>query len=358
MYMYGLIGSGLDIDALEVVKEIEKKRKDGISDFVFYVNSDGGEVAQGSAIFNYLDRTDVNVTWVVDGIAASMMAVLITNPKHTVKAARHAKFMYHRVSGYVYGNSEEVRSGADMIDSFESTLVEMMSQRLNMSVEETRSKYFDGTDHWLSAEQAVNAGLCDEIINDGKPMKELKHITNARDAFNFYNNQIINLKQKDKKMENAKAFASALGIAETDDEQTVLNSVKNVVDERQGLRAQLEAEKAKNATLAEKMKQYEKGKVKSLVDSAIAAKKIGEDDRENYTKLAEKDYETTEQVLNRMKPVERIVNSIGNPAIPDTEKDWDFDKYHKSGRLENLKTNNPERYAELYKAKFGCDPKN
>ncbi len=358
MYMYGLIGRGLDIDANELVKEIEDKRKNGTNDFVFYVNSDGGEVAQGSAIFNYLDRTDVNVTWVVDGIAASMMAVLITNPKHTVKAARHAKFMYHRVSGYVYGNSEEVRSGADMIDSFESTLIEMMAQRLKLSVEETRSKYFDGTDHWLSAEQAVKAGLCDEIINDGKSIKELKHITNSRDAFNFYNNQIINLKQNETKMENAKAFASALGIAETDDEQAVLNSVKTVVNERQGLREQLEAEKAKNVALENRMKAYEESKVKSLIDSAIAAKKIGEDDRESYTKLAEKDYETTEQVLNKMKPVERIANKLGNPTVPDTEKDWDFDKYHKSGRLENLKTNNPDRYAELYRAKFGCDPKN
>lgn len=358
MYMYGLIGRGLDIDANELVKEIEDKRKNGTNDFVFYVNSDGGEVAQGSAIFNYLDRTDVNVTWVVDGIAASMMAVLITNPKHTVKAARHAKFMYHRVSGYVYGNSEEVRSGADMIDSFESTLIEMMAQRLKLSVEETRSKYFDGTDHWLSAEQAVKAGLCDEIINNGKSIKELKHITNSRDAFNFYNNQIINLKQNETKMENAKAFASALGIAETDDEQAVLNSVKTVVNERQGLREQLEAEKAKNVALENRMKAYEESKVKSLIDSAIAAKKIGEDDRESYTKLAEKDYETTEQVLNRMKSVERIAGKLGATTVSDTEKDWDFDKYHKSGRLENLKTNNPERYAELYKAKFGCDPKN
>ena len=95
IYMYGVIGAGLDIDANVVVGEMEKMRRGGIRNFRFYVNSEGGEVTQGSVLFNYLDRTDISVEWVVDGIAASMMAMLITNPKHKVKAAKYAGFMYH-----------------------------------------------------------------------------------------------------------------------------------------------------------------------------------------------------------------------------------------------------------------------
>ena len=62
IYMYGVIGSGLDIDANVVVAEIENLRKKGCRNFRFYVNSEGGEVIQGSALFNYLDRTDIEVT--------------------------------------------------------------------------------------------------------------------------------------------------------------------------------------------------------------------------------------------------------------------------------------------------------
>ena len=196
IYLYGIIGRGLDIDTNDLIRDIEEKRKDGVRSFTFYVNSDGGEVAQGSTLFNYLDRTDVDITWVVDGIAASMMAVLITNPKHHVKAARHAKFMYHRVCGYVYGNSDETRAAADMMDSFEKTLIEMTAARTGLTVEETRNRWFDGLDHWMSAEEAVKAGLCDEIVNTSMKIKELESITDARSAFNYYNNQIINLKQK------------------------------------------------------------------------------------------------------------------------------------------------------------------
>ncbi len=355
MYLYGIIGRGLDIDTNELIAAIEAKRKEGVRSFTFYVNSDGGEVAQGSALFNYLDRTDVDITWVVDGIAASMMAVLITNPKHRVKAARHAKFMYHRVSGYVYGNSDETRAAADMMDSFEKTLIEMTASRIGRTAEETRSLYFDGVDHWLSAEEAVQAGLCDEIVNTNMNIKELETVTDARSAFNYYNNQIINLKQQ--KMDE-KAFATALNISETSTEAEILESVRGVVNERATLRQQLQAEKDKVSNLENRLQEFEHGKVKNLIDAAVADKRIGEDDREAYTRLAEQDYENTEKILNRMKPVTRVKDSLETGKTPKEEDGWDWDKYHRSGKLENLKKNNPGRYAELYKAKFGCDPQN
>ena len=355
MYLYGIIGRGLDIDTNGLIATIEAKRKEGVRSFTFYVNSDGGEVAQGAALFNYLDRTDVDITWVVDGIAASMMAALITNPKHHVKAARHAKFMYHRVSGYVYGNSDETRAAADMMDSFEKTLIEMIALRTCKRAEEIRNLYFDGVDHWLSAEEAVQAHLCDEIIQTNMNIKELETVTDARSAFNYYNNQIINLKQQ--KMDE-KAFAAALNISETSTEAEMLESVRGVVNERATLRQQLQAEKEKVSNLENRLQEFERGKVKNLIDAAVADKRIGEDDREAYTRLAEQDYENTEKILNRMKPVTRVKDSLETGKTPKEEDGWDWDKYHRSGKLENLKKNNPGRYAELYKAKFGCDPQN
>ncbi len=356
IYLYGIIGRGLEIDTNVLIARLEESRKAGARKFTFYVNSDGGEVAQGSALFNYLDRTDVEVTWVVDGIAASMMAVLMTNPKHHVKAARYAKFMYHRVCGYVYGNSDETRAAADMMDNFEGTLVDMLASRTGLSKEEARSRYFDGVDHWLSAEDALREKLCDEIINTGRDIKEIESITNSRDAFNYYNNQIINLNKRE--MKDPKAFASALNINETDDESVVLGHVKTVVNERETLRQQLQAEQAKTTELENRVKAFEGAKVKNLIDGAIADKRIGEDDREAYTKLAEQDFDNTEKILNKMKPVGRIKDQLPKEGAKPEESGWDFDKYHQAGRLENLKKDNPDRYAELFKAKFGHEPQN
>ncbi len=359
IYLYGIIGRMMDIDTNVLIAEIEQKRKEGVKKFTFYVNSDGGEVAQGSALYNYLDRTDIEVTWVVDGIAASMMAVLMTNKKHKVCAAKHAKFMYHRVSGYTYGNSDEIRASAAMMDNFEGTLIEMMSERIGKSVEETRNAYFDGIDHWLSAEEAKQAGLCDEIITRNNQIKELKKITDARSAFNYYNNQIINLNKNNKIMDEVlKKVAGVLNMANST-EQEVLARVKALSEKEQTLQNSLQAEQKKNEELSAKIEAMEKSKVKNLIDAAIADKRIGEDDRATYTKLAEQDYENTEKVLNKLAAVPRVKAGLAQEEkLPKGEEKWGFDEYHRSGKLENLKKNNPERYEELFKAKFGFEPKN
>ena len=198
IYMYGVIGSGLDIDANVVVAEIENLRKKGCRNFRFYVNSEGGEVIQGSALFNYLDRTDIEVEWVVDGVAASMMAMLISNPKHKVKAAKYASFMYHRVQGSCYGNSDEVRNLAAMIDTFEKSLVDMMASRMKVDAASVKKEFFtDGLDHWMNAEEAMRRGLVDEIIS-GKNITSPKELVSSKDVFNFYNKQLINYKQNQK----------------------------------------------------------------------------------------------------------------------------------------------------------------
>ena len=98
--------------------------------------------------------------------------------------------------------------------------------------------------------------------------------------------------------------------------------------------------------------------MKTLIDRAIADKKFGEDEREDYTKLANSDFELAEKMIGRMQGVRPITDRLEGGEEPEEEKDWTFDDYHKKGRLENLKKNNPEKYNKVYKAKFGHAPQN
>ena len=314
IYLYGIIGAGLDIDTNKLTAEIEALRKEGTKKYVFYVNSDGGEVVQGNSLFNYLDRTDIDVTFIIDGIAASMMAMLITNPKHKVMAAKHAKFMYHRVQGYVYGNSAEVRAHADMIDTFESSLIEMMAARMGVDKEVVKSEFFnDGTDHWLSAEQAKQRGLVDEIIVNGKKLKEadLSVLTNKRDVFNYYKNEIINLKNNNK-MADKNLYALALGLTQDEDESKVINQIQNLVNEKKTLTTSLQAKDTEIANLQNRLVTFEKAKVTNLINQAIVEKKISEDERETYTALAEKDFESVEKIINKLSGVDSIAGKLNN----------------------------------------------
>lgn len=347
----------MDVDVLKLISDIEALKNEGCKNITFYVNSDGGDVAQGNALFSYLDRNDLNITWVVDGVAASMMAVLMTNPKHTVKAAKCAKFMYHRVQGYVYGNAEEVRAAADMIVTFEDSLVEMMATRMKCDVDSVRKEFFtDGIDHWMSAEQAVNRGLCDSIVSSYQ-LKEATDLSNARNVFNFYNNQITNLKTE-QKMKDSKKFATVLNMNESDveKEEILLAQVQGVVNERNNYKAKLEAKEAENQTLKSQIEAANQAKVKNLVDTAITNKKFGEDERETYTALANQDFSLAEKVIGKMQGVTNVKSDLeagADSKVPASEKDWKFDDYHKSGKLENLKKNNSERYKALCIEKFG-----
>lgn len=359
IYMYGVIGSGLDIDTNLVVAEIEKLRKQGCRNFRFYVNSEGGEVIQGSALFNYLDRTDIKVEWIVDGIAASMMAMLISNPKHKVKAARYASFMYHRVQGSCNGNSDEVRSLASMIDTFEKILVDMMAARMKTSPESVKKEFFtDGLEHWMNAEEAMERGLVDEIISGRDIKPSPKELKGSKEVFNYYNKQLINLIQNQKSMITNKAeIGKLLNIAETEvNDDSVMAAVKNVVKSNSELQSQLKTVKDENAELKNQIGELKTSKVKSLIDKAIAEKKFGEDERDNFTKLANMDFELAETMIGKMKGVERIIDRIGPDEGPSEEKDWTYDDYFRKGKLENLKKNNREKFNKLYKVKFGRNP--
>jgi len=359
VYMYGVIGAGLDIDTNVIVAQVEQMRRQGIRDFKFFVNSEGGEVVQGCALFNYLDRTDIDVEWVIDGLAASMMAMLITNPNHKVSAARYAKLMYHRVQGSVYGNSAEVRSMAEMIDKFETSLIEMMARRMNEPVEEVRKEFFtDGLDHWMTAEEAKKRGLVDSIIEGRNIAEPAADIKSAKTVFDFFNKQLLNI-IKPNNMDRAK-FANLLNKQEKDIEtdEALESAVKAVVDENVTLRDELKAEKTKSAGLEQQVKTMNEAKVKQLVDSAITSKKIGEDERETYTKLATNDFEMAEKIIGKLQGVTPVTDQLKTPVVNEAEKDWTFDDYHKKGKLENLMKENPQRYSELFEAKYGHKPNN
>lgn len=309
-YLYGMIGRGLDIDVNLLIAQIEAVRREGVTKFVFYVNSDGGEVAQGNAFFNYMLRTEIDVTWIVDGIAASMMAMLITNPKHKVVGAKYSKYMYHRIQGYVYGNSSEVRAHADMIDTFEDSLIDMMATRMKADKATVKKEYFeDGIDHWLSAEQALELGLIDEIHQRNTEILEadLAKISNKRDVWNYYQKQILNLKLKkmDKNM-----YALAMGLPSNEDESKVLNHLQGLVNEKKQMNETIESQRETIKQLQARLDSFEKAKVTNLINQAIAEKKISEDDKETYLALAEKDYAGVEKIINKLPSVDRLVNKL------------------------------------------------
>ena len=149
------------------------------------INSNGGEVYAGIAIFNALKNSKADITIYVDGIAASMASVIALCGK-PVQMSRYARLMLHSVQGGCYGNKEEMRGCIREIESLEDTLCEMYAARMGKDKEEIRSLYFDGKDHWLRADEALALGLIDGIY-DAAPLPE---DSTPEQVFQIFNNRL------------------------------------------------------------------------------------------------------------------------------------------------------------------------
>lgn len=354
--LYGLIGKWMDIDVDRLVLEIESLRKQGVSNITFYVNSDGGEVNQGQALFNYLQRSNLNVTWVVDGIAASMMAMLLTNPKHTVIANKYSKFMFHRLCGMVSGNADEVRNYADTMEKFEADLIKMFAERTKMDEKKVKKEYFNNNDTWLSAEEALKIGIVNEIRSGNSDLGEPKNLGTPREVYAYYSDKLINTHKPKIEIE-MKKIAALLNLNENSSEEAIATAVQGILDKNKQSASDISKRDNEITELKNQVAEQKKAKIKAMVDKAIEARKISEDMRQEYTDMAGENFERTEKVLNSMAGVDPIVAQLGKTTVPDTEKDWTWDDYHKKGKCENLKATNLPRFKDLYKAKFNKEYK-
>lgn len=122
------------------------------------VNSPGGDVFDGVAIYNLLRGHPGGVDVVVDGLAASA-ASFIAMAGETVTMAPHTRMMIHDAIGFAYGNAADMRELADLLDDVSTNIASIYADRSGGSVEDFRALMLAET--WLSPEEALDLGLID-----------------------------------------------------------------------------------------------------------------------------------------------------------------------------------------------------
>lgn len=167
IYVVGNIGrdwwTGDGVTAQSFAKEFDDALASG-EDIEVEINSPGGSVFEGIAIYNKIAANADKVTTIVSGIAYSMGAVIAMAGK-TRKAYKNATIMIHNVSGGAYGNAKDLRSALEMMDALDNSLVESIAQFTGLTSEDVKAKWFDYSDHTLSAQAAMDAGLLTEVID-------------------------------------------------------------------------------------------------------------------------------------------------------------------------------------------------
>lgn len=145
------------ITAADFVRDLGKVTAQSIT---LRINSPGGDVFDGVAIYNALKSHPANITVYVDGIAASA-ASFIAMAGDRISMMKHSQMMVHDASGLCIGPADDMRKTADLLDKISDNIASIYAERAGGTTEEWREKMRG--EMWLSDSEAVACGLADDI---------------------------------------------------------------------------------------------------------------------------------------------------------------------------------------------------
>jgi ATP-dependent Clp endopeptidase proteolytic subunit ClpP len=211
LLIYGDIGEswfGESVTAADLVKQLQAVKASTIN---VRINSYGGAVSDGIAIFNALRRHDAEIHTFVDGVAFSI-ASLIAMAGDKVSMANNAMLMVHAPWGAAQGNAAEMRQYADTLDKFAEAMATAYVAKVGEKrADEITGLLKDGQDHYYSADEAKAFGFVDELT-------ESLAVAASMDLSRYQGKtaaSAANPHTKELHPMNWKEIAKALGMSET-----------------------------------------------------------------------------------------------------------------------------------------------
>ena len=137
--------------------------EDPSKDINLYINSPGGSVTAGMAIYDTMQYIKCDVSTICIGMAASMGAFLLAGgAKGKRQALPNAEIMIHQPSGGTQGKASDMLIDADHIRATRQRMNELLAQNTGKTVEEVARD--TDRDHWLTAKEAAEYGIIDSVI--------------------------------------------------------------------------------------------------------------------------------------------------------------------------------------------------
>jgi ATP-dependent protease ClpP protease subunit len=159
LLVYGELGEWGDVSAKAFADELQTHTGSRVR---VCINSIGGDVFAGQAIYSQLRRHRAGCDTVVDGIAASAASIVaMAGERRTM--ATGAMLMIHNPWTVAMGESEDMRKAADTLDRVRDNLVKIYEERTGMAPEQLQQLLADET--WMTAEQALDLGFITEMTD-------------------------------------------------------------------------------------------------------------------------------------------------------------------------------------------------
>lgn len=299
LLLYGEIG--WEVQAKDILNYLEENKDNPVE---LHVYSPGGDVFEAIAIRSAI-LAHKDITIVVDSIAASAAAIISLCGK-PLKMCDYSRLMLHSASSLAYGNSKDMEDQIKNLNSIDDDLAMMIANKMGKPFDEIRETYFDGKDHWLTADEVISMGVAEKFVTEKAEDKALA----VFDCINGVKRQkepiIINHKNPtDMKLEEIKkinAFkdcASEEEVVKKAAEQSAEIEAKDAeIAEKDAKIAELEAKVAENE---EKEKAAQEAADNAVVEDAIKDGRIEEAMKEIYINMMKNDRENTSKIIASLK---------------------------------------------------------
>lgn len=296
LLLYGEIG--WDVSSKEIVNWIDTHKGESIE---MHVNSPGGDVFEAIAIRSAVLEHD-DITIVVDAMAASAAAIISLCGK-PLKMAEYSRLMIHSASTYASGNRKQMAESIERLQSIDADLAAMIAEKMGKTAEEVLAEYFDGTDHWFTADECVEMGIAEKC---GEKTKDTMW-----QVFDCINGIHSNQKKTIQEIMDMTKFQTVAAFKDCTTEEEVIEKANEQSAELDAKNAEIAEKDAKIADLEAKVAEFENEKKKaqedadeSAISDALAQGKLNEDQAEIYRNLMKSDRENAHKMLASLKAPE------------------------------------------------------
>jgi ATP-dependent Clp endopeptidase proteolytic subunit ClpP len=307
IFLYGDISDYGDVSSARVAAELlEAEQKS--SRINVRINSVGGDVYCGITIFNALKSSKADIHIYIDGIAASMAGVIALCGKH-VEMSKYARLMLHNVSGGCYGNKSDLQKCIKEIEALEDSLGDICAGKLGKTKEEVVKTYFDGEDHWFTADEALALGFIDAIY-DAEPVPA---DSTPEQIYAEFNNRLIKPQNRDNM--NLEELRKHPHFKNCANDEAILAEVDKLVANA----AKLSELTKTNEALTAKIKDFEakaeaaaEAERKSLLDAAEKDGRIDATTRPTFENILKDNMENGKAALAALTPKRNVFDDINH----------------------------------------------
>jgi ATP-dependent Clp protease protease subunit len=139
--------------------------EDPDKDIFLYINSPGGSITAGMAIYDTMQYIQPDIATVAVGMAASMGQFLLSSGTRGKRyATPHARVLMHQPSGGIGGTATDIRINAEFILAVKKELAELIAQQTGKTVAQINKD--SDRDRWFTAQEALEYGFIDHVVTN------------------------------------------------------------------------------------------------------------------------------------------------------------------------------------------------